>query len=116
MKKAATYYLIATAALNAFFAWALTQMAGVMQKTLADALEGAALPPWTSRALALPWWPYIVTGVCILAALLSILTSVQSRRMNHAVIIILAIDLWLMFTTVVAYVIPWVRLDVGMSG
>ena len=116
MKKTATYYLIAIGILNAFFAWVLIHMANVMRETLSDALGGQALPPWTSRALALPWWPYLVTGACVVAALLSLLTRVKSRKMHHAVIIILAVDVWLMFATVVAYVIPWITLDVGMSG
>ena len=115
MKKTATYYLLAIAGLNAFFAWVLRQLAGGMSLTLSSILEGKPLPLWTTRALALPWWPYLVTVTCVVAACLSLFTRVRSDRMNHAVIVILAIDLWFMFTTVVAYVIPWITLAVGMS-
>jgi len=112
MKKIATYYLIAIAAMNAFFAFVLGEMAGFMKAQVAEELGGKPLPPWTSLALAFPWWPYLVTSVCVGAMLVSLCTRIESRKMNHAVVIILALALWLMFINVVAFVVPWVTLDV----
>lgn len=90
--------------------------AEAMAYTLADALGGKALPPWTENAIQFPWWPYAMAVLCAIGFFISMFTAISSRTLNNATIVLLFVELWLMFVTVAAYVAPWVHFNVELSG
>ena len=115
MKKSSTYYLALLTVLNMLFGWGLRLAAEIMADTLADVFGARPLPPWTANAIRFPWWPYAIAVLCIIGAVTSLFTGISARKLNNATIALLFIELWLMFITVAAYVIPWFFADVQMS-
>jgi len=116
MKKTSTYYFAALILLNAFLGWAVGAVNGIMRDAFADALGAKALPPLTEVTVAIPWWPYAATVLSAAGLTASIATCIRSRTLQHAIIVLLVIELILMFITMLGYSLPWWTITVSMSG
>ena len=108
MKKTATYYFALFAVANVFVAHVFSILYGEMGRVLRDALEGKHLPAITQTLLSAPWWPYVFAGLFLAGALLSLGTRLQSETLCHAVIVLLALETFILFANVVAYALPFV--------
>ncbi len=108
MKKISTYYFAIIIALNLFFGYCVSGWNRTLVKTYSDLFDGARLPPLTEWHISIPWWPYLVAGICGLGLLVSLLSKITSTKLAHVVFVILVLDALLMLTTMIAYIAPFI--------
>jgi hypothetical protein len=115
MKKAATYYFALFAVANVFVAHVFSILYGELGRALREVLEGKHLPAITQTLLLAPWWPYVFAGLFLVGALMSLGTRWRSETLCHAVIVLLALEAFVLFCNVAACSLPFVSIIISLS-
>jgi len=110
MKKTATYYFIAQAALHALLVWALFHLNGMMVRTYAEHLEGRALPAATTWAVSYHLWPYAVAFLAVAGAIVAVAARDRFRILPHVAFAIQLGSSLLMLISAVGYAVPFVSI------
>ena len=85
--------------------------AGGLKNPMNHALGGAPLPLWTQRFLDCHWWPGVALVLALIGAIASLTGKASDRILSHPLVGVLMLELWMMFTVVMALALPWVTLD-----
>ena len=107
MKKASTYYFVLLTVANVFLAQANSWINGRVVATLTERYEGKSLPYLTLLFVGNSGWPYVLAGLFFIGAMISFQTRLQSEKLCHAVIILLALEAFILFCNLVAFTLPF---------
>ena len=109
MKKSATYYFVMLALANFLIARCLFRFNDWMLWSWDGDHRGEVLPWISTVFFHHSQWPYVVVGLALLGAVVSVSTEISSSRLCHFVIALFAIDTLVLFVTIFAYAAPFVR-------
>lgn len=115
MKKTATYYFIAQAALHTLLGWVLLHLNGMMVHTYAAHFEGRALPVATTWVVSFHLWPYAVALLAAIGAIVAVVVRDRFHILQHIAFGIQLGSSFLMMISAVGYAIPFVSF-VGIIG
>jgi hypothetical protein len=110
MKRITRFYPAILVALNILLAQGLRFASGAMSM----AYRGVYPPgrktfaPITMWAIQFHWWPYIVAGIFALACFLSLRGRMSDACILHASLGILVLEGFILFMTLVAFVVPFI--------
>jgi hypothetical protein len=110
MKKTATYYFIAQAALHALLGWALLHLNGMMVRTYAEHFEGRPLPAATTWAVSFHLWPYAVALLAAVGAVVAVAARDRLRLLPHVAFGIQLGSSFLMLISAIGYAVPFVSI------
>lgn len=79
MKKVSTWLWIAVALVNLGVGAVVDNTCAFMARTYAQYMGIVHLPILTERVLAVPWWPYGIAAIALLAAVVSVRTGPESK-------------------------------------
>lgn len=111
MKKPDTwsYYLLGVAVGNAFLARGLMLVTRSMSFTFQSLMHpGKVLPPAAQWSIQYHWWPYIVAVPAVLLLGLRLTGKVRSAPLPHIIVIVLAIEVFIVFMMLTAFVLPFI--------
>lgn len=106
MKKPVTCYLLAITVACAGLSWFIPT---IQRTVVAAARKGVVVPAITHLALAISWWPIVLT--CAAAALLAqSATRMEGRWLLHASVVLLAALATLLFVSLLGYLMPFIQI------
>jgi hypothetical protein len=115
VKKASTYYFLLFAAANGFAAYVIPSFNSMVTKTLVRQGSGRWCPPLARLFLSTPWWPHVFVVLFLTGAVLSLATRWLSETLCHAVIVLLAVEAFVLFFGMVGYVLPFLTIVSNLS-
>lgn len=128
MKKLATYYFIVLALLNLYGQLSLADLHKHTYKLYLKSLMGPKfysemreghdldyMPAISQFVMKYSWWPFIIVGLSLVGAIVSLVTSIRSSALCHFVIALVAADAFMLFLTVIAYLLPFYDGTVALS-
>jgi len=109
MKRLTTYYFLLLGGLNVFLVKLLPSAATLYEVVIGNkVLEGQELPWWTEQVLQYSWWPWVGVVICVVGIVLSLLGKLKDNVLKNLLVILLFVELWVMFLSVVAFHLPLV--------
>ena len=112
MKRLATYYFLLHGGVNVLFAQFMPHAVAYYESVIGkQVLEGQALPAWSEFVFQYSlWWFWICVTVCVVGATLSLLGRPKDNVLKNLLILFLIFEHFIMFSIIVAFVLPLVRL------
>jgi len=111
MKKLTTYYFILLGVLNLWFASYLTFVTSEFKDQLFHLQNGRPIPVPTEQLLNCYWWPWVFFAVAGLGTLLSIAVRPDNPLPRRILTNVLGLELVGLVFTVVAFSMPWIRIN-----
>jgi len=106
MKQLSTWVWITVALVNFGVGAVVGNTCAFMAETYARNMGVVHLPILTERVLTVPWWPYGIAAIALLAAFLSVRTRPETKGVLTAVTVLLLAEIVALTLTALGLCLP----------